>query len=146
MCCVQEIKVSQDFLKVLNGQLAHMVSLLLFVFIGLWIEGMLNHMWSIFLSTNILFLGMRALYELKSEYRFTVIVTSLNVIQWSILIAIPIVQVIMLQIILCTHYGKHGELLVNHQIFLPQMYKIFNILLGHLPSFSTPNNLNISIC
>lgn len=31
--------MSQDFLKVLNGHLSYMVSLLLFVFAGLWLEG-----------------------------------------------------------------------------------------------------------
>ena len=32
---------------------------------------------------------------MDSEYRFAVIVTALNVIEWSIVIAIPIVQVMM---------------------------------------------------
>ena len=71
-----------------------MVSLLLFVFAGLWLEGVLKS-YMMFILSRILFSGARSLYQLDSEYRFTVIVTSLNVIEWSVVIAIPIVQVKM---------------------------------------------------
>jgi len=39
------------------------------------------------------FLAARSLYQLDSEYQFAVVATSLNVIQWGIVIAIPVVQV-----------------------------------------------------
>ena len=71
-----------------------MVSLLLFVFAGLWLEGTIHNIVTcLYLASSLL--ATRALYELNSEYRFTVIVTALNVIEWSIVIAIPIVQVII---------------------------------------------------
>ena len=41
--------------------------------------------------------------------------------------------------------GEFGKLMTNHQNFLPQIYGIFNIrilLVGHLPKFSPPSNLN----
>ena len=41
--------------------------------------------------------------------------------------------------------GEFGELMANHQSFLLQIYRIFNIhilVVGHSPKFSPPNNLN----
>lgn len=52
---VQEIKVSQDFLNVLNGHLAYMVSLLLFVFAGLFLEGALKSDMMFLLSKTLQF-------------------------------------------------------------------------------------------
>ncbi|XP_065887312.1 uncharacterized protein [Dysidea avara] len=77
---IKEIKVSQDFLKVLNGHLSYMVSLVLFVFIGLWLE------------------AARALYQLDSGETFVVVITVLNLIQWSVLIALPVVQALRLTV------------------------------------------------
>ena len=46
--------------------------------------------------------------------------------------------------------GEFGELMGNCQSFIPQIYVMFNIcsfsFVGHLPKFSTPNNLNSWFC
>ena len=45
--------------------------------------------------------------------------------------------------------GELGELMTNRRSFLLKIYGIFNICLlfvGHLPKFSSPNNLNSLIC
>jgi len=68
------------------------VSLLPFVLAGLWLEGMPYPCILCPLSVKYI-LAARSLYQLDSEYQFAVVVTSLNVIQWGIVIAIPIVQV-----------------------------------------------------
>ena len=46
---------------------------------------------------------------------------------------------------ICGSISQHVETLANHQSFLPQIYRIFNIylpLLGHSPNISPPNSLN----
>jgi len=69
-----------------------MVSLVLFVFAGLWLEGMYD---SHLVYMHCCSLAARALYQLDSDETFLVVITVLNLVQWSVLIALPMVQVCM---------------------------------------------------